>query len=72
MFLKVKKINLLLSLHGQILLDATPPFQKKHRNFITKNAIWMSFELKNVVSLYNIVYFMTGRAISNFLGVAAP
>ena len=49
-----------------------PPLQKNGRYFWTTNGILMPFGIKKALDHYDIVYFITGRANSNRLGVVAP
>ena len=55
---------------AQTLPDATPPTGKLHilqqnrLNFLTKNAILMSFRIWNVQNLCDVFYLMAGGAIS--------
>ena len=49
-----------------------PPFQLNRCNFPVNDAILMPFEIKNVVILCSIVYFMTGNTIFNYFELAAP
>ena len=46
--------------------------QQNHCFFRTTDVIWMYFRIYNVLNLYNKVNFITGKAFSNRLGVAAP
>ena len=72
------KTSLLRRLQAQTLHNATPPlgqihlFSKIALNFWTTNGILMPFGIKKVLDHYDIVCFITWRAISNRLGVAAP
>ena len=69
------KTSLLRRLQAQTLPDTTRPtgklrfIQQNRRKFWTYNAIELSFTIKNVLNLCDIAHFMTGRNISNHLGM---
>ena len=69
------KTSLRGRLQAQTLYHATPPigkiypFYKTAINFVTIYVILLSSWIKNVLNLYNIVFFTTEIGISNHLGV---
>ena len=62
----------------ETLPDATPPIgkvpaiQHNQYSFLTSYSICMSFRILGDLYQLDIVYFITGRAISNRLGLTAP
>ena len=66
---KSRQTNVWLRL--RVLYGQNLPVKQNRHNFWTDDAILISLEIHNALSLWNIVYIMTGTTISNRLGLGA-